>query len=352
VGLPASGKSHFAKEIAEKENAIIHASDTLRKELFGDEEVNDKNEELFKELHKRIKYDLQSGKNVIYDATNIHYKRRKAFLGELKKIDCEKICYLVATPYEKCLDQNRQRGRVVPEYVIKKMYLNFYIPQYYEGWDKIIIIKNDEGYKVDLSKLFLGENGLNNIPQDNPNHDFTIGWHCVYTHRICKQLTRNMEVYLAATYHDIGKKFTKAFRNAKGEPTDIAHYYQHHLVSAYESLFYLREYGLDSDDTILNIANYIQWHMQPHLCKSEKEKEKFIRLVGQEFYDNLLILNEADKRASKKSPNNFMDKRNDEFIEFCNECDWEEETIGLPYHFCPKCGHVNIGFTRNDIAIK
>lgn len=39
-----------------------------------------------------------------------------------------------------------------------------------------------------------------------------------------------------------------------------------------------------------------------------------------------------------------MDKSKDKFMIFCNECGWEEKTIGLPYHFCPKCGHVNIGF--------
>lgn len=43
-----------------------------------------------------------------------------------------------------------------------------------------------------------------------------------------------------------------------------------------------------------------------------------------------------------------MSKTKDKFVEFCNECDWEEETEGLPYQFCPKCGHVNISFTRYD----
>lgn len=43
-----------------------------------------------------------------------------------------------------------------------------------------------------------------------------------------------------------------------------------------------------------------------------------------------------------------IDKKNDKFIEFCNECGWEEETIGLPYEFCPECSHVNIGFSRYD----
>ena len=40
-----------------------------------------------------------------------------------------------------------------------------------------------------------------------------------------------------------------------------------------------------------------------------------------------------------------MDKKNDVFINFCNECGWEKKTIGLPYLFCEKCGHVNIGFS-------
>ena len=294
MGLPASGKSHYAKEIALKENASIHASDELRKELFGDGEANDKNGELFTELHRRIKDDLKQGKSVVYDACSISYKRRKIFLEELKHIDCEKECCFVATPYEKCLEQNKSRERFVPEYVIKKMYLNFYIPQYYEGWDRINIIWNTEGYKFDTHILFNGENGLNYINQDNPNHTLTIGQHCFKCHDLCEGQLHDFELNMAALYHDIGKRFTKQFKDAKGEPTDIAHYYQHHLVSAYESMFYMQGF---EDDTILTIVNYIQWHMQPFFIQSEKAKNKFIKLVGQEVYDKILILHEADKMA-------------------------------------------------------
>lgn len=41
-----------------------------------------------------------------------------------------------------------------------------------------------------------------------------------------------------------------------------------------------------------------------------------------------------------------MDKKNDMFLIFCNECKWEEKITGLQYEFCPKCGHVNIGFKK------
>lgn len=142
VGLPASGKSTYAKKLAGEENAIIHSSDALRAELFGSELNNDNNSLLFKELHKRILNDLSEGKNVIYDATNIDYKHRKAFLESIKKFNCEKKCIVMAIPYEDCLKYNILRERNVPEEVIKRMYQNFNMPRPCEGWDSIRIIRN------------------------------------------------------------------------------------------------------------------------------------------------------------------------------------------------------------------
>lgn len=293
-GLPASGKSTTAKDLSVKENAVIYSSDELRKELFGNVEECNKNHELFKELHQRIKEGLKDGKNVIYDATNISHKRRRGFLSELKKYNCEKICYLVATPYEKCLTYNSMRERKVPEHVLQKMYLSFYIPQYNEGWDDIEILYNTAGFNFDTNDLFNGKNGLNTIDQDNPNHTLTIGNHCLKCSSICKENTDDFELNLAALYHDIGKRFTKQFKNKKGDETDIAHYYQHHLVSAYDAMFYLK--GLNKE-SILNIVNYIQWHMQPYFINTEKSLKRFLRWVGEDFYQKLLILHEADKKS-------------------------------------------------------
>ena len=81
VGLPASGKSTYVKELAEEMRAVICSSDAIRKELCGDENSQDNNEEVFKLLHSRIKECLKKGVNVIYDATNINSKRRRAFLS-------------------------------------------------------------------------------------------------------------------------------------------------------------------------------------------------------------------------------------------------------------------------------
>lgn len=91
---------------------------------------------------KRIKENLKQNKNVIMDSTNISYKRRKVLLNQLKKYDCYKECYYISTLYEKCLKWNKNRDRKVPENVISKMRRTIFTPQYYEGWDKIYIIKN------------------------------------------------------------------------------------------------------------------------------------------------------------------------------------------------------------------
>lgn len=291
VGLPASGKSTYAKKIAIEENAIILSSDKLREELYGDINDSEHNTEVFSELHRRIKENLEQGKNVIWDSTNINYKKRQAFLKELKRLDITKECHLMATPYELCIKQNKQRDRQVPEDVIRRMYKNIYVPQMYEGFNEINIVYNTGDMIFDVNELFNGENGLNKINQDNPHHTLTIGGHCLKCASICEELKDDFQLNMASLYHDIGKRFTKEFKNAKGESTDIAHYYQHHLISAYDSLFYLK--GLEQED-LLEIVKYITWHMQPFNLNTEKAKNKFIKLVGQEFYNNLLILHEAD----------------------------------------------------------
>lgn len=57
IGLPASGKSTIAKEIAKSEDAIIVSSDEIRKE-FGDVNDQSQNAKVFKEVEKRLKQNI------------------------------------------------------------------------------------------------------------------------------------------------------------------------------------------------------------------------------------------------------------------------------------------------------
>lgn len=289
-GIPSSGKSSWVK-IQEEKGVKVHSSDNLRKELYGDEGQQGDNQELFLLLHKRIREDLINGLDVSFDATNISYKKRMEFLKGIKKIDCIKNCLFFATPFEDCVEANKKRDRVVDKSVIERMYKNIFIPQLYEGFDNVEILWNFDKTKFSLDELFNGKNGLNDIEQENPNHTLTIGKHCLKTHFEIEKLDENIsfELSQASLLHDIGKRFCKSFNEEKGFYT----YYQHNLVSAYDALFYLKAQGID-DNRILKIVNYIQWHMYLFFIKEDKTREKFIKLVGIDFYTELQILHIAD----------------------------------------------------------
>ena len=147
IGLPYSGKSYYAEKLSKEYGAVIHSSDAIRAEILGDVQDQNNNGKVFEVLHRRVYDDLSNGKSVVYDATNINYKRRMDAIQRLKRIPCEKVCYLMATPFSECVERSKCRERVVPYEVLERMYKSIWIPQYYEGWDRIEIVYPD-GFKT------------------------------------------------------------------------------------------------------------------------------------------------------------------------------------------------------------
>lgn len=295
VGLPGSGKSTYTEKLKE-EGVIIHSSDSVREEL-GDVNDQSKNEEVFKILHKRIKDDLKNGKSVCMDCTNLNRKRRVAFLKELKNIPCEKICILMATPYEICVAQNLERYRRVPSEVIWNMYKSFNVPTYHEGFDDIVVYYLNEGWKEYYGDILTYVKSLRDFRQDNPHHTLTLGKHMISA--MDNILKMNGKVYndvaIAALCHDIGKLETKEFKNSKGEPTKEAHFYNHHNISCYKSLFFRYPYEVNK----MHISLLIELHMKPHLewKQSEKAKEKDRRLFGNQVIEEVMLIHQADISA-------------------------------------------------------
>lgn len=287
VGLPASGKSTKAKELAEKYDAAIFSSDALREEMFNDINNQEHNQEVFVELHKRIKDCLRSGKSAVYDACSINYKRRMAFLAELKNIPCEKICVLMAIPYSVCVHRNRDRDRKVPISVVKRMYRNFHIPYWFEGWDDIQVEYG--GYAKYFGDPINFYHDFKYYNQDNSHHTLTLGEHCRH---VSLNVGYDMDLVYAGMLHDCGKPHCATHYNKNGELDTDCHYYDHQYVGSYISLFY--NYG---DINPLDVAVLIEWHMQPYFNKEEKTKNKYRKLWGEELYQKIMILHEADRAA-------------------------------------------------------
>lgn len=304
VGLPGSGKSYLAREYQDK-GYHIHSSDAIRAELYGSEEDQGNPQKVFQILHKRIKEDLRSFTNCVYDATNISYKRRMAFLQEIKNIPCRRTCIVIATPYEVCLEQNNNRERKVPGDVIARMYRSFDVPGYYEGWDNIIIHYAKHFYKGAYGTVEQFITNTMSYNQDNSHHTTTLGQHC----KNCAEYIENFYnehpeqhndyMIVAAKLHDCGKTFCKQFKNAKGEISEEAHYYNHENVGSYDSLFYRLSGANDESDVVrLYVANLIHWHMRMYIIENnEKLTEKFRNLVGDYGFNDLKLLHEADKNA-------------------------------------------------------
>lgn len=291
-GLSGSGKSEYAKQLKEQfPNTYIFSSDELREELYGD--INDQkhNPQVFQELHRRIKSCLKNGHNAIYDATNIKSKLRIAFLDELKNIECKKICLIIWKPYHECILLNRGRDRIVSDHVIKKQYMNWQTPYFFEGWDEIELDGNDfQFYWNEIYKY-------KNFKQHNHHHDLTLYDHLMKTGEYIKDKDEdNINLMIAGQLHDIGKPFTKTFKDKKEQITEDAHYYQHHCVGAYDALGLY--YGRSPHINNVLISAYITYHMQPYFWRGNpKNEQKYKKLWGDDFYNNILLLHEADKEA-------------------------------------------------------
>lgn len=311
IGLPGSGKSTYAKNIeitnpdGRTTRPVIHSSDALRKELYGDEAIQGDNGKLFNELHVRIKRDLSSGKDVVYDATCLKKKTRIQFISELKNINCEKYCICFATTFDACLHNNNQRERKVPVDVIKRMQMSFAPPDFNEGFDYIQFVFSylDENKNIthapqkefDLQSYLKKANGFS---QDNKHHTLTLGGHSIAAYEyVKKQRPDDYALQLAALLHDNGKLYTKTRLNSKREFDGDYHYYNHQNVGAYNAMFYINQIGAYKD--MVRVINLIYYHMAPYMewKQSEKAKKRDVALLGEDMMNDIMLLHFADGQA-------------------------------------------------------
>ena len=144
VGLPASGKSTFAKQYAEKNEFAIVSSDKVREMLYGDESIQGDSKDVFETVHTMVLDNLKRGIDTIYDACNIHKHHRVEFLDRVNAEvpECYKYCYHISTPLTDCFEGNEGRDRKVPVSVISKMAIDFDEPFPEEGFAIVYIINS------------------------------------------------------------------------------------------------------------------------------------------------------------------------------------------------------------------
>lgn len=291
VGLPGSGKSSQCKEIPS--NTVVLSSDEYRLKLFGTYNANTKeyNNKVFTELRNDSINYIKEGTNVIYDATNLTRKYRKALLSQLPTW-CTKYCDIIWATPEQCIKRNIKRERTVGKDVIFNMLKSFQVPMFYEGFNYISVVGNDYLYWEREYQRIIEQSCK--ISQHNPHHRFTVYDHCQEAYLKAKDITDNDVILNATMFHDIGKPLTKQFMDYSGNDTDIAHYYNHNNVGAYLALGMPYNMNYTSFDNLFT-AWLIENHMMHYNPKSIYEK--WVSKIPTWVQKSLDIVHLADQLA-------------------------------------------------------
>lgn len=293
-GLSASGKSTIAKELVIKHNACIVSSDSIREEICGDVADQSKNEEVFKIFHKRIREYLNKGQNVIADATNITMKSRRAIIKNVRKLDVEKICYIIPKKFKDCIRDNRNRKHPVPEEVIAAQISKFQIPFKEEGWEKIVIYDMDYTYADKFTPEAMSFSMIG-FDQKNPHHNMYLDQHCDFVYNMFSSGQHPYNIYkngflMGVSLHDIGKLYTQSI-----DENSIAHYLRHENIGSYFVLTSLYLWKNFTDDDLLDCCFLINYHMMPFSWENEKTKNRWRERFGEYKYETLMRFHECDK---------------------------------------------------------
>ena len=138
IGLPASGKSTKAKEIASDFRSFVLSSDKIREELYGNEATQGNPAEVFSLLYKQMDDILTNGFSVVIDATNICKRERSEAIKIAKKHGAKVEALVMDTPFAECVRRNDARERKVPDFVFDRMIAKYEEPTLSEGFDIIL----------------------------------------------------------------------------------------------------------------------------------------------------------------------------------------------------------------------
>ena len=129
-GLPASGKSTYAKELVSKDHNWVRVNkDDLRAMMNGGV-FSGKLEKQIVRIERKLAEDaLKIGKSVVIDDTNFNPDHEEYFRRLAKMYMEEFEVKFFDTPLEVCIERDNKRPNGVGEAVIRKMYDQYLQPK-------------------------------------------------------------------------------------------------------------------------------------------------------------------------------------------------------------------------------
>lgn len=126
-GLPASGKTTWARGWASQPGRVRLSRDDLRQQLFNVEGVGTSQQEaaISDLLHTQTRGYLNNGISVVIDATNLRLRHAREYATIAHETGADFRVEEFDTPVDRCVERDQHRhdkgGRLVGEHVIRDM---------------------------------------------------------------------------------------------------------------------------------------------------------------------------------------------------------------------------------------
>lgn len=129
-GLPASGKSTYAKELVTKDHNWVRVNKDDLRAMMNNGEFSSKLEKQIVKTEREIAENaLKNGKNVVIDDTNFNQTHEEYFRQLAKSYNAEFEVKFFDTPLYICMIRDNMRPNGVGETVIRRMYNQYLRPK-------------------------------------------------------------------------------------------------------------------------------------------------------------------------------------------------------------------------------
>lgn len=146
-GLPASGKTTYAKELEQQGWTRVNKDD-IRRIFFPNYTFKNEKDVVYLE-DAEIIGELREGNSVVVDDTNFNPKHQARLEHIAKEEGAEFEVLFIDTPLEECIKRNKKRPNSVPMEVILNMYRQHIAPlrdekqEYDDKLDEAIVVDVD-----------------------------------------------------------------------------------------------------------------------------------------------------------------------------------------------------------------
>lgn len=149
-GLPASGKSHFARHYFDRDGRKRVNRKEIRKSLYQmtefdrewrEEYFDSSDEGLVKHVERRvIEHLLHGGSRVLVDNTSVSAASRKSYITVARQMHRTIGVVFLHTPLQRCLQRNANRTYRVPDIVMTNLAAAIELPRPDERFDELLVI--------------------------------------------------------------------------------------------------------------------------------------------------------------------------------------------------------------------